>query len=67
MAAKKKSKNWIQKATSKNKGAFTKQAKRAGMSTQAYAKKVLKPGSRATATTKRRASLARTLSGLSKK
>ena len=66
MAAKK-DKNWIKTATSKNKGAFARPAKRAGMSTQAYAKKVLKPGSRATATTKRRAGLARTLMGFSKK
>lgn len=32
-------KNWIAKATSKNKGKFSAKAKRAGMSTAAYAKK----------------------------
>ena len=33
--------NWIKKATSKNPGAFTRQAKAAGMSTSAFANKVL--------------------------
>ena len=56
---------WIQKAI-KNPGSFTKQAKRAGMSTHAYAKHVLKPGSRASATTKRRANLAKTLGSMRK-
>jgi hypothetical protein len=50
---------WIQKAKLK-KGAFTKKANAAGMSVQAYANKVLKKGSKATATTKRQASLAKT-------
>ena len=59
MARKKK---WIKKATSKNKGAFSRQAKRAGMSTSAYARKVLRKGSRASARTKQRARLAQTLS-----
>jgi hypothetical protein len=50
---------WIQKAKLK-KGAFTKKANAAGISVQAYANKVLKKGSKATATTKRQASLAKT-------
>ena len=52
-------KKWIQKAKLK-KGAFTKKANAAGMGVQAYANKVLKKGSKATATTKRQASLAKT-------
>jgi len=50
-------KKWIQKAV-KRKGAFTAKAKRAGMSVQAYARKVLKKGSRASTRTKREAVLA---------
>ena len=53
--------NWIKKATSKNKGVFRAKAKRAGMSTSAYARKVLKKGSRASTRTKRQARLAQTL------
>ena len=58
-------KKWIQsvKKSIKKKGtagAFSKQAKRADMSTSAYATKVLKPGSKASATTKKRATLAKT-------
>ena len=52
-------KKWIQKAKLK-KGAFTKKANAAGMGVQAYANKVLKKGSKATTTTKRQASLAKT-------
>ena len=52
-------KKWIQKAKLK-KGAFTKKANAASMGVQAYANKVLKKGSKATATTKRQASLAKT-------
>tara|TARA_R110000824_G_scaffold321561_1_gene508362 strand:- start:72 stop:266 length:195 start_codon:yes stop_codon:yes gene_type:complete len=52
-------KKWIQKAKLKE-GAFTKKAKAAGMGVQAYANKVLKKGSKATTTTKRQASLAKT-------
>ena len=52
-------KKWIQKAKLKE-GAFTKKAKAAGMGVQAYADKVLKKGSKATTTTKRQASLAKT-------
>jgi len=51
---------WIQKAI-KHPGAFTAQAKSHGKSVQEYAKSVLKKGSHASATTKRRASLAQTL------
>ena len=50
---------WIQKAKLK-KGAFTKNANAAGMGVQAYANKVLEKGSKATATTKKQASLAKT-------
>ena len=51
---------WIQKAI-KRPGAFSAKAKRADMTTAAYARKVLKPGSRATVRTKRLARLAQTL------
>ena len=57
---------WIQKAKLK-KGAFTKKANAAGMSVQAYANKVLKKGSKATTTTKRQASLAKTFKKMEKK
>ena len=53
--------NWIAKATSKHKGSFSKQAKKAGMSTEGYANKVTKKGSKASAKTKKRANLAKTL------
>ncbi len=59
-------KNWI-KGAIKRPGAFKAKAKRAGMSTAAFARKVLKKGSRASARTKRQASLARTLMGFKKK
>jgi hypothetical protein len=42
-----------------NKGKFTAKAKRAGMGVQAYAKKVLKKGSKASTATKRQANFAR--------
>ena len=58
---------WIAKATSKHRGAFRKQAKKAGMSTAAFAVCVLKKGSKASTTTKRRANLARTLGKISKR
>lgn len=58
--AQKKKKKWIQGAI-KNPGAFSRKAKSAGMSTSAYASKVLKKGSTASATTKRQAALAKTL------
>lgn len=54
-------KKWIQKATAKHKGAFTKQAKAAGMSVAQFASKTLAAGSRASTRTKRRAALAKTL------
>lgn len=57
--------NFIKKAI-KHQGAFSAQAKRAGKSTSAYATSVLKKGSRASATTKRRANLARTLRKLAR-
>ena len=57
--------NWIADATSKNKGAFSAQAKAAGEGTQQFASDVLKPGSQASGRTKKRAALARTLSRFS--
>jgi len=42
-----------------NKGKFSAKAKRAGMSVQAYARKVLKKGSKASAATKKQANFAR--------
>lgn len=56
-------KKWIKSAI-KHKGSFSRGAKRAHMSTSAYARKVLKKGSHASATTKRRARLAQTLGKL---
>lgn len=56
---------WIQKAI-KHPGSFTAQAKKAKMSVPAYAKKVLKPGSKASSKTKHRAALAQTLRKMSK-
>ncbi len=59
---KKKDPFWIEKATAKHKGSFKAAAKRAGKSTSAYAKSVLKKGSGASAKMKKKASLAKTLS-----
>jgi len=59
-------KNWIQGAI-KRPGAFRAKAKRAGMSTDAYAGEVLKKGSGASTRTKRQAALAKTLKKLRKK
>ena len=59
-------KKWIQSMNLK-KGAFTKKAKAAGMSVEAYAAKVTKPGSTASATTKRQANLAKTFRKIAKK
>lgn len=53
-------KKWIKKAI-KHPGAFTAQSKKAGMSVRAFARKVLAKGSKASATTKRRANLFKTL------
>jgi len=61
-----KKKKGIKKAI-KRPGAFSAKAKRAGMSTAAYATKVLKKGSRASARTKRQAALARTLGKMRRK
>jgi hypothetical protein len=51
--------NWMEKAV-KHPGAFSAKAKHAGMSTEAFADKVTKPGSKATEHTKREATLAKT-------
>ena len=64
--AKLKNINWI-KGAIKRPGAFKAKAKRAKMTTAAFARKVLKKGSRVSARTKRQASLARTLMGFRKK
>lgn len=53
-------KHWI-KGAIKHPGAFKKKAKAAGMSTSAYASRVLKEGSKASTKTKRQAALARIL------
>ena len=66
MARKKKGGKWIKKAI-KRPGAFKKKAKKAGMSTSAYATKVLKKGSKASTRTKRQAALAKTLGKMRKK
>ena len=58
-------KNWIQGAI-KRPGAFTAKAKKAGMSVQAYARKVLKKGSKASTLTKQQARLAQTFKRMSK-
>jgi len=57
---------WIKEAITRP-GAFTKKAKKAGMSTSAYARKVSKKGSKASTRTKRQASLAKTLKGMRKR
>ena len=57
---------WIQKAISKP-GSFSAAAKRAGMSTAAYASAVLSGKIKASAQTKRRARLAKTLRRMSKR
>ena len=59
-------KHWIAGAI-KHPGAFKAQAKRAGMSVSAFESKVLKKGSHASATTKRRARLAKTLGKMRRK
>ena len=66
MAKKKKSGKWIQKAI-KHPGALTEKAKKVGMTVAQYEKKVLSKKSKASATTKREANLARTLNKLRKK
>ena len=57
-------KKWIQKAVKKMEekgtiGSFSKAAKRAGMSTSAYAKKVTKKGSKASKAMKKKAQFAK--------
>jgi hypothetical protein len=64
--AKPKPKHWIQDAVSKNPGAFSKKAEDVGMSTEAFANKVTRPGSKASTQTKRQANLALTLSKMRK-
>lgn len=58
--------NWIKKAISRP-GAFKAKAKRAGMSTKAYASKVLSPRSKADTRTKQQATLAKTLATFRKR
>jgi len=58
--------DWI-KGAIKRPGAFKKKAEAAGMSTEAYANKTTKPGSKASTQTKRQANLAKTLAKLRKK
>ena len=57
--------DWIKGAV-KRPGAFTAKAKRNGMSVQAYARKVLKKGSKASKLTKQQAKLAQTFKKMSK-
>lgn len=52
-------KYWMQKAFANAHGQFKAKAKKAGMSTGAYASKVTKEGSKATTKTKRQANLAK--------
>ena len=59
-------KKWI-KGAIKRPGAFKAKAKKAGMSTGAYATKVLKKGSKSSTRTERQASLAKTLGKLRKR
>ena len=61
-----KKKKWI-KGAIKRKGAFSAKAKRAHMSTTAYANKVLRKGSKASTRTKRQAALAKTLAKMRRK
>ena len=57
--------NWIKGAV-KRPGAFTAKAKRNGMSVEAYARKVLRKGSRASKLTKQQARLAQTFKKMAK-
>ena len=50
-----------------HKGLFTAKAKKAGMGVQAYAKKVLKPGSGTSAATRKQANFARVAKSWKKK
>jgi hypothetical protein len=62
----KKKKNWISGAI-KRPGALTNKAKGAGKSVSAYTTQVLKPGSKASTTTRKQAALAKTLAKLRKR
>lgn len=66
MSRVKRKKRWIQAAV-KRPGAFRAKAKKAGMSTSAYARKVTKKGSKASTRTKRQGNLAKTLKKMRKK
>lgn len=66
MARKRRGGKWIQGAI-KRPGAFRAKAKRAGMSTSAYARKVTRKGSKASTQTKRQARLAQTLGKMRKR
>ena len=57
--------NWIKGAVERP-GAFTAKAKKNGMSVQAYARKVLRKGSRASKLTKQQARLAQTFKKMAK-
>lgn len=57
---------WIQ-GMHMDEGAFTKKAQAAGMGVQQYAAKVTKPGSKATAKTKKQANLAKTFGKMNRK
>lgn len=59
--------NWIEKATANSHGQFAAKAKKAGMSTGAYAGKVESGKVKASRVTKKQASLASTLMGFHKK
>lgn len=59
-------KNWIKGAIERP-GAFSAKAKKAGMSTSAYANKVTRKGSKASERTKKQANLAKTLGKMRKK
>lgn len=57
--------NWIAGAI-RHPGALTQKTKAAGMSVSRFSKQVSKPGSKASATTKRQVNLAKTLKKLGK-
>lgn len=57
--------HWIQEAI-KHEGALTEKAEKAGKTVAQYTSDVLKPGSKADATTKRQANLAKTLKKINK-
>jgi len=64
--AKKHKTKWIGSAI-RRPGSFTRKAKSAGMSVSAYARSVLKKGSKASTRTKRQAALAKTLKKIGRK